>query len=85
MYHPWPLINALQNLSWKVNPLITIANGVRGAIHVHSITVVEPIHTWQPKIRILTKQIYQIAIQYLTYPILDKRELYNKQAQVNPP
>jgi hypothetical protein len=32
-----PLINTIQNKGWKVNPLITITAGVRGAIHEHSI------------------------------------------------
>ena len=76
MYHPCPLIiNTLRNLGWQVNPLITIATRVRGAIHKHSIAVVEHIHTPQPKIKRLTKQIHQITIQYLTYLILTKQAL----------
>jgi hypothetical protein len=32
-----PLINAIQSKGWKMNPLITITSGVRGAIHEQSI------------------------------------------------
>ena len=28
-----PLINAIRNKGWTINPLITIIAGVRGAIH----------------------------------------------------
>jgi hypothetical protein len=32
-----PLINTIQNNRWKINPLITITTGVKGAIYEHSI------------------------------------------------
>lgn len=36
--------------------------GVRGAIHKHSITALEQMHMPKPKIKILLKQIHEIAI-----------------------
>ena len=69
---------------WKTNPFITITVGVRGAIHEHSI---EKLNLKIPKtsVKTLMRNLHQNAIKYLTYLILNKRKLDNKQAHVPPP
>lgn len=44
-----PLINTLKNNGWEVTPLITITQGVRGAVHEHTTDKLM-------KLNILTKQ-----------------------------
>ena len=80
-----PLISAIQDKGWQTNLLITITTGVRGPIHEHSINKLA--HLEIPKITIKTfmKNIHQNAIKYLTYLVLNKRNLNNKQTPVTPP
>lgn len=80
-----PLINTIQNNGWKVNPLITITAGVRGAIHEHSIKKLTNLNIPKSIIKTLMKNIHQNAIKYLTYLVLNKRKLDNKQAPILPP
>ena len=80
-----PLINTIQNQGWKINPLITITTGVRGAIHEHSIDQLIKLKIPQNNIKTLMKKIHENAIKYLTYLVLNKRKLDNKQTPVPPP
>jgi hypothetical protein len=75
----------IQNKGWKTNPLITITVGVRGAIHEHSINKLANLKIPKASIKTLMKNIHQNAIQYLTYLVLNKRKLENKQATTPPP
>jgi hypothetical protein len=59
--------------------------GVRGAIHEHSIQKLEDLKIPKSNIKKLMKDIHQNAIKYLTYLILNKRKLDNKQTPVPPP
>jgi hypothetical protein len=77
-----PLNNTIQNNGWKINPLITITAGVRGAIHEHSIEKLTRINIPKSSIKKLMKDIHQNAIKYLTYLVLNKRKLDNKQNPV---
>ena len=54
---------------------------VRGAIHEHSIEKLTNLEIPKTSIKNLMKN----AIKYLTYLILNKRKLDNKQAHVPPP
>jgi hypothetical protein len=80
-----PLVNDIQNKGWKVNPLITIIAGVRGAIHEQSIKKLEELEIPKPGIKSLMKNLHQNAIKYLTYLVLNKSKLDNKQNTVAPP
>jgi hypothetical protein len=80
-----PLINTIQSKGWKVNPLITITAGVRGAIHEHSIEKLTKLKIPKHNIKSLMKKIHENAIKYLTYLVLNKRKLDNKQNPVPPP
>ena len=80
-----PLINAIQSKGWKTNPLITITIGVRGAIHEQSIKKLEDLKIPKAYIKNLMKNIHQNAIKYLTYLVLNKRKLDNKQNTIAPP
>jgi hypothetical protein len=80
-----PLNNIIQNKGWKTNHLITITAGVRGAIHEHSIENLTKINIPKSNIKKLMKDIHQNAIKYLTYLVLNKRKLDNKQKPVPPP
>ena len=80
-----PLIKTLRAAGWQVNPLITITAGVRGAIHEQSIEDPEKLKIPKSKIKILMKHLHEIAIKYLTYLIINKRKLDNKQSPVDPP
>jgi hypothetical protein len=80
-----PLINNIQNVGWKTNPLITITTGVRGAIHEYSIEQLTKLKIPKSNIRTLMKILPQNAIKYLTYLVLNKRKLDNKQTPVLPP
>ena len=66
-------------------PLITITAGVRGAIHEHSIDKLSNLKIPKNSIKTLMKNIHQNAIKYLTYLVLNKRKLENKQATIPPP
>ena len=80
-----PLNNVIQDRGWQTNPLITITAGVRGAIHEHFIQKLAHLKIPKTTIKIFMKNIHQNAIKYLTYLILNKRKLDNKQAPVPPP
>ena len=80
-----PLIQAIKAVGWKVNPLVTITAGVRGSIHEQPIKELEKLKIPKREIKILMQQLHQIAIKYLTYLILNKRKLDNKQPPVDPP
>jgi hypothetical protein len=80
-----PLNDTIQNNGWKTNPLITITAGVRGAIHKHSIDKLTKLKIPKSDIKNLMKDIHQNAIKYLTYLVLNKRKLDNKQTPVPPP
>ena len=73
-----PLNHAIHNNGWRTNP-------VRGAIHEHSIQKLTDLKISKPNIKKLMKDIHQNAIKYLTYLVLNKRKLDNKQAPVPPP
>ena len=79
-----PLIQTLRTVGWQVNPLITITTGVRGAIYEQPIKELEKLKIPKREIETLMKQLHQIAIKYLTYLILNKRKLDNKQPPVDP-
>jgi hypothetical protein len=70
---------------WKVNPLTTITAGVKGAIHEHSIEKLTKLKIPKHHIKSLMKKIHENAIKYLTYLVLNKRKLDNKQTPVPPP
>ena len=80
-----PLITNIQNYGWKTTPLITIIAGVRGAIHEHSIEQLNKLKLPKSSINTLMKYIHQNLIKYLTYLVLNKRKLDNKQVIVPPP
>ena len=80
-----PLINAIQNKGWKTNPLITITAEVRGAIHEQAITRLTNLKIPKTSLKTLMKNIHQNAIKYLTYLVLNKRKLDNKQNTIAPP
>ena len=76
------LNHAIHNNGWKINPIITITAGVRGAIHEHSIQKLTDLKIPKSNIKKLMKDIHQNAIKYLTYLVLNKRKLDNKQTRV---
>jgi hypothetical protein len=78
-------MNTIQSKRWKTNPLITITAGVRGAIHEQSIKKLEDLKIPKSSIKNLMENIHQNAIKYLTYLVLNKRKLNNKQNTVAPP
>jgi hypothetical protein len=80
-----PLINNIRSKGWKTNPLITITAGVRGAIHEHSINQLINLKIPKANVKNLMKNIHQNAIKYLTYLVLNKRKLENKQTPIAPP
>ena len=77
-----PLINTIHNNGWKVNPLFTITAGVRGAVHEHSIEKLTKLKIPKANIKSLMKKLHENAIKYLTYLVLNKRKLDNKQTPV---
>ena len=80
-----PLINVIQNKGWKTKPLITITTWVRGAINKQSINKLDELNIPKTIIKNLMKSIHQNAINYLTYLVLNKRKLDNKQTTIAPP
>jgi hypothetical protein len=80
-----PLINTIRSKGWKMKPLITITAGVRGAIHEQSINKLNDLDIPKTNIKNLMKNIHQNAIKYLTYLVLNKRKLDNKQTTIAPP
>ena len=69
----------------EINPLITITAGVRGAIHKQSINKLEELNLPKTSIKNLMKTIHQNVINCLTYLVLNKRKLDNKQTTIAPP
>jgi hypothetical protein len=65
--------------------VITITAGVRGAIHEHFIDQLTKLKIPKNNIKTLMKKIHENAIKYLTYLVLNKRKLDNKQTPVPPP
>ena len=80
-----PLINEIRNKGWNTKPLITITVRVIGAIHEQSIKQLEELDIPKPNVKNLMKKIHQNAINYLTYLVLNKRKLDNKQNTIAPP
>jgi hypothetical protein len=80
-----PLINEIRSDGWKTKPLITITAGMRGAIHEQSITKLIDLSIPKTNIKNLMKNIHQNAIKYLTYLVLNKGKLDNKQTTIAPP
>ena len=66
-------------------PLITIIASVRGVIREQIIKELEQLYVPKNEVRALVKQLHQIVIKYLTYLILNKKKLDNKQPPVVPP
>ena len=79
-----PLINTIQNNGWKTNPLISITTRVRGAIHEHSTNKLANLKIPKSNNKTLIKKLHQNDIKYLTYLVLNKRKLDNKQTHVPP-
>ena len=67
-----PLIQNIQTNRWIADPLITIIDGVRGAIHEHSNEQLTKLKL--PKSSKM-KNLHQNAIKYLTYLVLTKGNL----------
>ena len=80
-----PLFQNLQHHAWKANPLITITSKVRGAIHEHLINELTNLKIPKFNIKTLMKNIHQNTIKYLTYLVLNKIKLDNKQNPILPP
>ena len=68
-----------------MNPLITITVGVRGDIHEQTMDKLSNLKIPKTSIKTLMKEIHQNAIKYLTYLVINKRKLANKQATNTPP
>ena len=79
------LVQTLKIVGWQVNPLITIIAGVRGAIHEQTIKKLEKLKIAKNEIKRLMEHLHQIAIKYLTYLMLNKRKLDNKQPPIDSP
>jgi hypothetical protein len=67
-----PLVNTLQSKGWKVNPLIAITTGVKGAIHELSTRKLIKLNNPKSDIKTLMKNIHQNAVKYFTYSVLTK-------------
>src|SRR6202022_2347384 len=80
-----PLITTLRANGWNTNPLITVTAGVRGTIHENSIEQLTNLKIPKTHIKTLMKNIHHNAIKYLTYLVLNKRKLDNKQNPIPPP
>ena len=59
--------------------------GFKGAIHEQPIKQLEELNIPKTNIKNVMKSIHQNAINYLTYLILNKRKLDNKQNTIAPP
>jgi hypothetical protein len=80
-----PLIQDIQNLGWKVAPLIVLTAGARGTTHIPSIKTLQETYKYiESPIKDALTNINTIAIQYLTSIILHKRKLENNQPLPNP-
>ena len=79
-----PLVDAVRAHGWNIRPLIVITTGVRGAIHTRSIKLLENPHIPTSLIKKTMKTIRQIAIEYPTYLVFNKRKVDNKQEPVLP-
>ena len=66
-----------------MNESITV--GIRGAIQEYFIDKLTKLKIPKSNIKNLMKDMHQNAIKYLTYLVLNKRKLDNKQTPVPPP
>jgi hypothetical protein len=57
---------------------MTITARVRGAMHTKSIELLQKLQFPMALIKRTIKNVYQIAIKYLAYVVLNKRKLDNK-------
>ena len=80
-----PPINNIRSKGWNTTPLLTITAGLRGAIHKQSINNLVNLKIPKANIKTLMKDIHQNAIKYLTFFVLNKRRLENKQTTISPP
>ena len=81
-----PLINAIRNKGWKRTPFsLAITVRVRGVVHEQSIEKLVDLKIPKTNIKTLMKNIHQNAIKYLTYLVLNKRKLDNKQTTIATP
>ena len=80
-----PLVDAIRAQGSNIRPLILITTKVRGAIHTSSIELLENLHIPTSLIIKKMKTIHQIAIKYLTYLVINKKILDNKQEPISPP
>lgn len=67
----------LEQKDGKLTPLVTITVGVRGAIREPSMQAFKNLN--------ISPQEIEKLMKYLTYIVLNKRKLDNKQAPVDPP
>lgn len=79
-----PLIIAIKAKGWNINLLEVITTGVGGAIHSHNIDKLKSLHIPIPHIKKCMKNSHQLVIKCLTYLVLNKQKLDNKQAPVLP-
>ena len=79
------LINTIQNNGWRTNPLITITTSVRSVIYELSTTKLTSLNIPKSNLKTLMKNLHQNAIKYITYLVLNKRKLNNKQTPTSPP
>jgi hypothetical protein len=75
-----PLIDNINQLGWKVNPLMVITAGARGTTHIPSMKQLEEEFEIPPSnIKQTFKAINTIAIQYAGSILLHKRHIENHQ------
>jgi hypothetical protein len=80
-----PFIQDIQNLGWKVAPLIVLTAGARGTTHIPSIKTLQKTYKYKEStIKETLTNINTIAIQHLTSIILHKRRLENNQPLPDP-
>jgi hypothetical protein len=72
-----PFIQTLVTKGWKVNPLVTITIGVRGAMCEPSMQALKNLN--------ISPQEIEKLMKYLIYVVLNKTKFNNKQALVDPP
>ena len=66
-------------------PLITVTTSVRATIHKQLIKDLEKLKIFTNEIKALMKHLHQNVIKYLTYLVLNKGMLDNKQPPVDSP
>jgi hypothetical protein len=75
----------MENNGWKTNPLITITEGVKGAIHEHSVNKLTNLKIQKQVIKTLMQNIHQNVIKHLTYLILNKKNWKTNKHPSPPP